>query len=204
MTLIAVVDHGAGNLVSIEHGLQRAGADTRIATAPDALSEADGIVLPGVGSSGAAMRTLVASGLADALRTWDGPLLGICVGYQVLFASSSEDPEPCLGLLSGTVDRLSGSPLPHMGWNDVAVTSSDPLLAGLDGRLFYFVHSYAPQPGAGVEVLATTEYDGRRFAAAARSGNIVGVQFHPERSGAEGRRLLANFVTSCKADVRAA
>lgn len=204
MTFLAVVDHGAGNLVSIEHGLQRAGAETRVVTSPDGLSGADGVVLPGVGSSGAAMRTLRATGLAGALRKWEGPLLGICVGYQVLFESSSEDPEPCLGLLPGTVDRLVGSPLPHMGWNEITVASPDPVLEDLDGALFYFVHSYAPNPAPDVAILATVEYDGQRFAAAARLGGVVGVQFHPERSGAAGRRLLANFVTSCKAGARAA
>lgn len=202
MTLLAVVDHGAGNLVSIEHGLARAGAEVRIVTTPDALRGADGVVLPGVGSSGAAMRRLVETGMDDALRAWDGPLLGICVGFQVLFESSVEDPEPCLGILPGTVERLDGTPLPHMGWNDVVVRRPDALLSADD--LFYFVHSYAPAPGAGVDVIATTSYGAGEFTVAARRGEVVGVQFHPERSGPAGRALLERFVGVCEGRVRAA
>lgn len=202
MTLLAVVDHGAGNLVSIEHGLGRAGAEVRIVTDADGFGGADGVVLPGVGSSGAAMRRLRDTGLDDALRAWQGPLLGICVGFQVLFESSVEDPEPCLGILGGSVERIEASPLPHMGWNDVEVRLADPLLPS--GDLFYFVHSFAPVPGPGVDVVATTSYGQHEFVVAARRGEVVGVQFHPERSGPAGRALLERFVGACRGRARAA
>jgi glutamine amidotransferase len=202
VTVLAVVDHGAGNLVSIEHGLQRAGADVRIVTEPDGLDGADGVVLPGVGSSGAAMRRLTESGLSDDLRAWQGPLLGICVGFQVLFESSVEDPEPCLGILSGTVERIDATPLPHMGWNDVVPQRADLLIPETD--LFYFVHSYAPVPGDGVDVVATTSYGDQEFVVAARRRDVVGVQFHPERSGPAGQALLERFVGVCQGRVRAA
>jgi glutamine amidotransferase len=202
VTLLAVVDHGAGNLVSIEHGLGRAGAEVRIVDGPGGLQGADGVVLPGVGSSGAAMRRLSATGLDAALRSWTGPLLGICVGFQVMFESSVEDPEPCLGILPGTVERIEATPLPHMGWNDVAPQRTDLLVAEAD--LFYFVHSYAPVPGPGVDVIATTSYQDREFVVAARRGNLVGVQFHPERSGPAGRALLERFVGACEEAARAA
>lgn len=202
MTLLAVVDHGAGNLVSIEHGLARAGATVRVVDRPEALQGVDGVVLPGVGSSGAAMRSLAATGIDDALRSWDGPLLGICVGFQILFDSSSEGPEPCLGILPGTVQRLEGTPLPHMGWNDVDVVCLDPVLG--ESELFYFVHSYAPVPGDDVQIIATTSYGGQEIAVAARRGGVVGVQFHPERSGSAGRLLLERFVAACEEGARAA
>jgi glutamine amidotransferase len=202
MTLLAVVDHGAGNLVSIENGLVRAGATVRVVTAPNGFEGVDGVVLPGVGSSGAAMRRLSATGLDAALRSWTGPLLGICVGFQVMFESSVEDPEPCLGILPGTVERIEATPLPHMGWNDVVPQRTDPLVAEAD--LFYFVHSYAPVPGPGVDVIATTSYQDREFVVAARRGDLVGVQFHPERSGPAGRALLQRFVGTCEEAARAA
>jgi glutamine amidotransferase len=202
MTLLAVVDHGAGNLVSIEHGLLRVGADVRIATNPSQLVGADGVVLPGVGSSGAAMRRLAATGLDAALRAWEGPLLGICVGFQVLFDSSTEDPEPCLGILPGAVERLTSSPLPHMGWNDAVVQRPDPVVAS--DELFYFVHSYAPVPVPGVDIIATSSYGDQDVVVAARRGDVVGVQFHPERSGPAGSALLERFVGVCERSARAA
>ena len=201
MIRLGVIDHGAGNLVSISHALTRSGAAVSVVTTPD-FSGLDGIVLPGVGSSGAVMRRLVEGSLDEAVRAWDGPLLGICVGFQILFDSSTEDPTPCLGMLPGTVERLTGSPLPHMGWNDVVVRSTDPLLDG--DELFYFVHSYAPVPGDDVDVIATTDYGDQEFVVAARRGDVVGVQFHPERSGTAGRRLLERFVVSCQERARAA
>ncbi len=210
MTRVAIVDHGAGNLVSIAQGLRRAGGDVFVTSSPADLDEADGVVLPGVGTTGAAMRRLARSGLVDPLRRFEGPLLGICVGLQLFFESSEEDDGgPGLALIEGTVRRLRGAPLlPHIGWNDVAV-HPDPVFDGLgfdrDGGAptFYFVHSFAPVPADEGVVIGTTDYGGR-FVAAARSGNLVGVQFHPERSGAGGLRVLSNFVTSCREASRAA
>jgi len=204
MTRIAIIDHGAGNLVSISEGLDRAGAETSIATEPRMLEGADAVVLPGVGSSGAAMRRLTESGLDEALLEWEGPLLGICVGLQLFFGDSEEAGTAGLQMLDGPVRKLQAVRLPHMGWNDVAM-SADPVFDGVpDATPFYFVHSYAPEPEDASTVIGTTDYAGQRFVAAVRSGAIVGVQFHPERSGRRGMQVLANFVDSCRTANRAA
>jgi len=205
MTTIAVVDHGAGNLVSIAQGLAASGARPVVVDTPGDLSGCDGIVLPGVGSAAAAYERLAASGFVDALRHGEVPLLGICVGLQVLFDGSEEDDAGGLGLIPGRVRRLVGAPrLPHIGWNDLDVVGADPLLEGIPtGTPFYFVHSYAPVPDDPGTVLATAEH-GSQFVAAARLGRVSGVQFHPERSGATGLRLLANFVSECRGVSRAA
>ncbi|HHC07484.1 MAG TPA: imidazole glycerol phosphate synthase subunit HisH [Actinobacteria bacterium] len=203
MTAVAVVDHGAGNLVSIAAALERAGADVRIVSDPDALADAAAVVLPGVGAVAAAMRGLRRTGMDAALAAWDGPLLGICVGLQVFFERSEEDGAVGLGLVAGTVERLSGRPLPHMGWNDV-VHDGDPLFAGIPpGEPFYFVHSYAPVPDDAAVVAATTDHGGS-FVSAVRAGRRVGVQFHPERSGWAGARLLENFLAEVEGAADAA
>lgn len=200
MTELAVIDHGAGNLVSIARGLERAGARVRVVAEPEQMGEPDGVVLPGVGATLPVMRRLEATGLDQVLRALDRPLLGICVGLQILFDWSNENGHDCLGLLSGDVVALDSAPsLPHMGWNAVRQEKSDPLFEGVeDSALFYFVHSFAPRPGDPDTAIATTEH-GRRFTSAARAAQVVGVQFHPERSGAQGLRVLANFVELCRA-----
>ncbi len=202
---IAVVDHGAGNLVSIAQGLARAGADVAVASGPGELRGAAGVVLPGVGSTGAAMTRLREGGFVEPLREWDGPLLGICVGLQLFFESSEEDGAECLGLLRGGVERLRDAPrLPHIGWNDVTLLRRDPLFEGIStGEPFYFVHSYAPVPADPAVVLGTAEH-GRPFPAAVRDGSRIGVQFHPERSAAAGLAMLGNFVAECREARRAA
>ncbi len=198
MIRLALVDHGAGNLVSIGQGLQRAGAEVVVAQRPDELAGTAGVVLPGVGATGAAMERLAAAGMVEALRHQQAPLLGICVGLQLLFEWSEEDGGTCLGLLPGAVRRLAAAPrLPHIGWNELRFTRPDPLFAGIAGSAtFYFVHSYAPHPADPALVVAESEY-GQPFTAAVRSGRRAGVQFHPERSGADGLRVLANFVAEC-------
>ncbi len=204
MTRIAVVDHGAGNLVSIAQGLAAAGAEVAVAEEPTGLTGAAGVVLPGVGATGAAMDRLDAAGFTGPLRDLERPLLGICVGLQLLFDESEEDDAACLAIVPGTVCRLVDAPrLPHIGWNDVALAGSDPLFSGLPDRTpFYFVHSYAPVPADPAIVTARAEH-GRWFAAAIRSNNRSGVQFHPERSGPAGLRVLANFVAECAGTVEA-
>jgi glutamine amidotransferase len=201
---VAVIDHGAGNLVSIGRGLERAGADVVIVTGPDGFNGFDGVVLPGVGTTGAAMNRLDAAGLSDPLRSWDGPLLGICVGLQLFFDESEEDGSHGLGVVRGAVRRLEGTPrLPHIGWNDVELRP-DPIFAGIpSGTPFYFVHSFAPEAGDESVVIGRTTY-GEEFTSAVRSGSRVGVQFHPERSGEAGLRLLGNFVAICEEARRAA
>ena len=200
MTDVAVVDHGAGNLVSITQGLERAGARTVLASRPGQIAGTDGVVLPGVGTTGAAMERLREAGFIPALTQWPGPLLGICVGLQLFFEASSEDGSDCLGLMEGRVERLRDTPrLPHIGWNDLRFTSEDSLWAGLPSEpTFYFVHSYAPSPTDRRVVTAETEY-GVRFCVAVRDGRRMGVQFHPERSGANGLRVLSNFLAECRA-----
>lgn len=202
MTSIAVVDHGAGNLVSIARGLERAGAVVSVVTDPGALDGADGVVLPGVGATASVMAGIRDAGFEEPLENWDRPLLGICVGMQVLFDTSDEDGADCLGLIAGRVERLVGAPtLPHIGWNELE-TVPDPLLDGVgEHPEVYFVHSYAPVPDDPNVIVARATH-GEPFIAAVRRGNVVGTQFHPERSGTVGLRLLANFV--CSASVVAA
>jgi len=200
---IAIIDHGAGNLVSVLNAFTTIGEQPIIVSEPHQLEGVDGIVLPGVGATSPAMGQLAATGLDASLRSWEGPLLGICVGLQLLFDSSDEDGQPCLGLIGGIVEELDAATLPHMGWNDVS-HRDDPLFAGIpSGEPFYFVHSYAPVPDRGDEIIATANHGGI-FVAAARSGNRVGVQFHPERSGPAGLHLLANFAASVEQARRAA
>jgi len=192
--MIGVIDHGAGNLVSIAQGLRQAGAEVAIVADRSGLDGVDGIVLPGVGRTGAAMGRLSASGLDEALRAWEGPLFGICVGLQLFFDRSEEDGVPGLGLVEGTVRRLEDAPLlPHIGWNDVEL-GADPIFAGLGGEAtFYFVHGYAPDPVDDGVIIGRTTY-GQPFVSAVRQGRRVGVQFHPERSGSQGLQVLANVV----------
>ncbi len=216
---IAVIDHGAGNLVSIIRGLERGGAETvTITDGTSGMDGCDGVVLPGVGATGAAMTRLHDAGLVEPLRRWQGPLLGICVGLQLLFDGSDEGTSPdgatpegpphevsaggrddrCLGLVAGRVQRLEHAPLlPHIGWNDVDL-GAHPLFTGVsNGTPFYFVHSYAPVPHDPAVVIGRTSY-GTEFVAAIADGARLGVQFHPERSGSAGLQVLSNFVTVCR------
>ncbi len=197
---IAVVDYGAGNLVSIDQALTAVGARVTIARDADALRDADAVVVPGVGAAGPAMARLDRHGLTEPIRAWiaaDRPFLGICLGLQLLFDGSDEDGSTTLGVLPGRTTLLADAPtLPHIGWNQVERTRSHPLFEGIDdGADFYFVHSYAGTvaAGAGDAPLATTTH-GSSFVSAIARGSLLGVQFHPERSGTDGLRLLGNFV----------
>ena len=200
--MIAVVDYGAGNLRSVRRALEAAGAEVEVTADPARLRDAAGIVLPGVGAFAPARQKLRESGLDDLLRELaqaGKPILGVCLGYQLLFEASYEDGfTEGLGLLPGPVRRLRETPdrkVPHMGWNRVRQLAPDILFEEVPDRAyFYFVHSYYPELKVGREVIATADY-GRTLAVVARRGSVVGTQFHPEKSGPAGLRLYRNFVS---------
>lgn len=201
---VAVVDYGAGNLVSIRNALALLGADVRVATTAEELEGADAILVPGVGASEPAMGRLRRQGLErpviERVRagTW---FVGICLGLQLLFERSHEDDAQMLGLLKGDVEVLPDAPsLPHIGWNRLEIQRPHPVLDGLDeGTPAYFVHSYVPVPAEPDVVIAETEHGGR-FASLVASGRILGFQFHPERSGDDGLRMLQNTLAMISAD----
>lgn len=203
---IAVVDYGAGNLVSIHQALTSVGAEVVFVSDGEALAGSDAVVVPGVGAAAPAMERLRQQGLADPLRVWlaaDRPFLGICLGLQLLFEMSEEDGAQTLGALPGATTRLADAPtLPHIGWNQVVRRRHHPAFDGIaDGADFYFVHSYAgrPQSGPGDEVVLAETTHGGTFVSAVARGALLGVQFHPERSGLDGLRLLGNFVDLVRA-----
>ncbi len=196
--MIAVVDYGMGNLHSVVKGLEKVGGQCFLATDPGQLDLAKAVVLPGVGAFARAMTNLRACGMDRALvkaAKSGKPLLGICLGYQLLFEEGEEwGPAAGLGILPGRVRRLPpGLKVPHMGWNQVEIIKPCPLFAGISSNSpFYFVHSYAAEPADPELVLAYTDY-GTRFASAAGRENVYGIQFHPEKSSSLGLRILGNF-----------
>jgi imidazole glycerol-phosphate synthase subunit HisH len=198
--LVAVVDYGAGNLVSIDQALVAAGARVRRVVRGTDLADADLLVVPGVGAAAPAMDRLAAGGFVDPIRAWiaaDRPFLGICLGLQLLFDGSDEDGARTLGVLPGRTVRLVGAPtLPHIGWNQVVRVRDHPAFDGIaDGADFYFVHSYVGAPDAPARDVALAETThGAPFVSAVARGRLLGVQFHPERSGTDGLRLIANVV----------
>ena len=197
---VAVVDYGAGNLVSIEQALTAVGAEPFRARDAHELRSAEAVIVPGVGAAEPAMRRLARAGLVDPLLRWIAlgrPYLGICLGLQLLFESSEEDGAQTFGVLPGRTIRLRDAPtLPHIGWNQVVRRRDHVLFTGIaQAADLYFVHSYAGEPSgplANELVLADTEHGGP-FPSVVERGNVLGVQFHPERSGADGIRLIANF-----------
>jgi glutamine amidotransferase len=195
--MIALVDYGAGNLRSVQNALEALEVESSIASTPKALAHADAIIFPGVGAAAPAMAALRARGLDRALVEAiqrDKPFLGICLGLQLLFDSSAEDGATCLGVFRGTVERLpTGEKLPHIGWNTLERVADHPVLTGLEGKAMYFVHSYVGVPRDRQLIAAETTH-GVPFVSAVAAGQLVGVQFHPERSGPAGLKLLENFV----------
>ena len=193
--MLAIVDSGGANIASVRFALERLGVRSELTADPVVIRAAERVILPGVGSAVEGMKRLQAKGLVDCVRGLTQPELGICLGMQLLFERSEEGPTETLGLIPGTVALLPESPgitVPHMGWNTILTGRSPGLLdaIGPDAR-FYFVHSYA----APVNAFTVASCDhGRPFTAIVQRGNFSGVQFHPERSGPAGARLLKNFV----------
>lgn len=199
--MIAVIDYGMGNLFNIHNGLIKVGAEAEIIIDPEKLSFYDGIVIPGVGSFGEVMLNLkpFVPTILDLVRK-GVPLLGICLGMQVLFEDSEEGEEKGLGLIDGRVKRLSaGVRIPHMGWNSINIRKGTDLLNKIEnGTFFFFAHSYFCEPGEDV-VVATVEY-GTDVPVMVAKDNVYGVQFHPEKSGDRGLRVLENWVEICKSN----
>ena len=194
MTL-AIIDSGGANIGSVMHALRRLGTEPVFTADAGTIRSAERVILPGVGAAGAAMSRLSGLGLVECIRDLKQPVLGICLGMQLLFESSKEDDVACLGIIPGSMEKLGpseGVRIPHMGWNTTTVVREHPLLFGLPEQpWFYFVHSYrAP---IGESTLATCTH-GERFAAIVCRDNFHGAQFHPERSAGHGARLLANFL----------
>lgn len=211
MSKVVLIDAGGANLGSVRYALERLGAQVQVSSRAEDIASAERVILPGVGAAAGGMARLHELGLVEVLRDLRQPLLGICLGMQLLYDSSEEGEVECLGLIPGRITKLAPGSLarspaagsapdtarrsrvPHMGWNRLQIRREDPLLAGIDdGAQVYFVHSYAAPLGNAT--LATSE-NGQEFSAVVRSGNCHGVQFHPERSAAIGARLLANFLS---------
>lgn len=195
MTDLAIIDSGGANLASLQFAVERLGVSAEITTDPDRLQRASHVILPGVGAAADCMTRLRSAALIEPIRALKQPLLGVCVGMQLLFESSEEGDVPCLGLLPGRVRRFANRadlPVPHMGWNQLELRRDSPLLnAVAAGDYLYFVHSYAA-PVSDLTVAATSY--GERFSAIVQRGNVYGMQFHPERSARVGAQLLRNFL----------
>lgn len=198
--MIVIADYGIGNLHSVRKALEVVGAQTKVCSDPERLAVADKLILPGVGAFKDGMRGLVASGLLPVIREFVAsgrPLLGICLGMQLLFEKSQEDGQHAgLSLLAGEVQALKpeGLKVPHIGWNQIHLSQDSPLFAGLsNGSFVYFNHGYYCQPVDNRHILATTEY-GLSFASVVCSDQVFGFQFHPEKSQRVGLQLLRNFV----------
>jgi glutamine amidotransferase len=193
---VVLLDSGGANLGSVQAAFARLGVEAPVTTDPATIAQATHVVLPGVGAAAACMARLRENGLDQLIPRLTQPLLGICVGMQLLFERSEESDTECLGLLAGAVRRLTPSPgirIPHMGWNRLNATAAPPhpLVAGLDQASVYFVHSFAAAPSP--DAIATCTH-GEPFAAVVARGLVMGAQFHPERSSAAGARLLRNFL----------
>ncbi len=195
MTRLAIIDSGGANIASLQFAVQRLGIESDLTTDPERLKAASHVLLPGVGAAADCMGRLQKAGLVDTIRMLKQPLLGICVGMQLLFESSEEGDVACLGLLPGRVRKFAERddlPVPHMGWNQLEFARASPLLNDIrSGDYVYFVHSYAAPVSE--LTLATTSY-GDAFAAVVQRGNVYGAQFHPERSAKVGAQLLKNFL----------
>ncbi len=192
---VVLLDSGGANLGSVRAAFERLGVDAPVSSDWNTIRAATHLVLPGVGAAATAMAKLRGNGLAALIPKLTQPLIGICIGMQLLFERSEENDTECLGLLPGGVRKLPAAPgirVPHMGWNTLDLEIQHPLVAGLDRQWVYFVHSYAA-PVSALTLASCTH--GEPFAAVVGSGRVMGAQFHPERSSIAGARLLQNFLT---------
>lgn len=197
--MIAIIDYEAGNLTSVARALRHIGVECTITNDHTAIRTAERVIFPGVGAAGEAMAIIRREGLDTVIRdvvAAGTPFLGICLGAQIILRESEEDDvTPCLGVIPGTAKRFQGTDIkiPHMGWNNITVTRPHPVLAGVaQDAQFYFVHSYHPAPAKEGDVIATTGY-GLSFASVIGHTNVIATQFHPEKSGRSGLRILGNF-----------
>ena len=193
--MIAIIDYEAGNICSVENALQRLGASYELTSSPEVIRQADKVIIPGVGNAQKAMESLRASGLADIIPGLRQPVLGICVGLQLMCRSSEEGPTEGLGLFDARVRRFPDSPeakVPHMGWNSIGNPDGKLFRDIPGGSYFYFVHSYCADLCP--DTIATCRHGETLFSAALRWENFYGTQFHPEKSGETGARLLQNFL----------
>jgi glutamine amidotransferase len=191
---VAVVNSGGANISSVLHALRRLGAEPEFTADADVVRSASRVILPGVGAAGHAMDVLRDRGLVEVIRSLRQPVIGICLGMQLLFESSEEDDARLLGLIPARLQRLPDQPglrVPHMGWNAIEEVKEDALTSGLGDNWFYFVHSFAAPVGPWT--LATARH-GRTFSAIVRQDNFYGAQFHPERSARAGAALLSRFL----------
>jgi imidazole glycerol-phosphate synthase subunit HisH len=192
---LAIIDSGGANIASLRYAIERLGIDARVTTDAQVVRNATHVILPGVGAAADCMERLRSANLVETVRSLRQPLLGVCVGMQLLFESSEEGDVACLALLPGRVHRFAereGLPVPHMGWNQLEFDSLSPLLDDLAaGDHVYFVHSYCAPVNE--STVATATY-GERFAAIVRRDNVFGAQFHPERSARAGALVLRNFL----------
>jgi glutamine amidotransferase len=195
VTRLAIIDSGGANIASLRYAIERLGFESDLTTDPRRLREATHVILPGVGAAADCMARLEKAELVETIRSLTQPLLGICVGMQLLFEASEEGNVSCLGLLPGRVRRFAdrdGLPVPHMGWNQLELRADSPLFEGIEsGDYVYFVHSYALPFTP--NTIATAEY-GEPFTAVVQRGYVYGAQFHPERSAQAGALLLRNFL----------
>jgi glutamine amidotransferase len=193
---VVLVDAGGTNIGSVRYALQRLGTDAELTADPARIRSASHVILPGVGAAAPGMRRLREAGLVDVLRGLTQPVLGVCLGMQLLCEGSEEGDTECLGVVPGRVRRMPESPglrVPHMGWNTLQATADHPLTEGLrEGDTAYFVHSYAVPVG---DYTLVASRHGEAFSAAVGAGNFMGMQFHPERSAAVGALLLRNFLS---------
>src|SRR5215204_4229887 len=196
---VAIVDYEAGYTLSVTRALEKVGAKVDLTSDPERVGAADAVVLPGVGAFGDCMRNLRERGMEEACGEAflsGKPFLGVCVALQAIFEGSEESPGvEGLGILEGEVVRFGGEGLkvPHIGWNEISLVRDHPVLSGLDGEAFYFVHSYYPVPEDTGDLIGETDY-GTRFCSAAGRENLVAVQFHPEKSSRAGLKLYGNFL----------